>query len=139
MRRFIPLFIFFGITAILYSADKYSKLKLQVKEQPKAVVINALKITPGNIIDGDTIKADVFLPLEVSLYDQSVRCGKVDAFELSEPKGKEAKAAVEKLVKSSTETYIILQGSGYDKYRRVIGEVIFSTPEGSVADRKSVV
>ena len=93
------------------------------KQRASVVTITGSQIPVKviRVIDGDTYVADVELPLSVILQKQRIRCLDYDAYELSTPKGKEAKLELEKLL-TDAHVYIILYGVERDNFGRILGK-----------------
>jgi hypothetical protein len=75
-------------THIVEWKDKIVQVEKEkvVHERP-TVSVNTVKVTVTQVTDGDTIHAEIELPLGVKLINQRIRCLGYDAYELSELKG----------------------------------------------------
>lgn len=79
------------------------------------------------VVDGDSLHCDLDLGWGVWLIDEPVRLARIDAPELSEPGGDEARdflSAQLQGVIASLRASCTLTSVGFDKYRRALGELV---------------
>jgi endonuclease YncB( thermonuclease family) len=100
------------------------------------VLVTAPELVLSNIrvIDGDTVEADIQLPLDIVVQKQSIRLTGYDAWEASKRrrsvnvtdeeviKGKEATEALKALLASGSVSIKMLPERNRDSYGRVLGE-----------------
>lgn len=94
----------------------------------------ALPLANVVVKDGDTVSADVLLPLDIIVHKESIRAGDFDACEVSKTRsavevtpeeiarGKAAKAALKKLVADADQVWFIPYKKR-DKYGRRLGRI----------------
>jgi endonuclease YncB( thermonuclease family) len=91
-------------------------------------------LTNVRVVDGDTLEADISLPMRVTLRQEMIRCANYDAWESSKRrrsvnvtdeevvKGKAAAAALEALIKSG-QLMVQLENDDRDVYGRVLASL----------------
>ncbi len=74
------------------------------------------------IIDGDTIKANLDLGWHISLINQSIRLIRIDCPELDTSAGKAARTYTSSLIPVGST--IMVASASLDKYGRILGDVL---------------
>jgi hypothetical protein len=107
-------------THIVEWKDKIVQVEKEkvVHERP-TVSVNTVKVTVTQVTDGDTIHAEIELPLGVKLINQRIRCLGYDAYELSELKGLDAKNELEAICKDG-EVFGMTAEHTHDSFGRVL-------------------
>lgn len=98
--------------------EKIVEVEKIVKQTP-TVCVDMIKVMVTSVTDGDTVRATLDLPLNVSLVDQRIRCLGYDAYELSELKGLEAKNELATLL-ADGEVFGMTDKDNFDSFGRVL-------------------
>jgi endonuclease YncB( thermonuclease family) len=99
------------------------------------VSADTFKLSNITVVDGDTVRADIHLPFQITLTNKSIRLKDIDAPEVTQrrksvtvtaeeiERGKAAKAYLQTLLKNGA--LLEIGHSGYsDKYGRVSGKLL---------------
>ena len=82
------------------------------------------RLAVKRVIDGDTIVADVELPLGITLRDQRIRIASWNAPERGTPEGGEATELLREIVEANRwQLWIRIAPRERDQYGRVLGEL----------------
>lgn len=78
---------------------------------------------PAAAYDGDTIRLDIDLGFGVWISNQPFRLHGIDAFELGDPGGKEARTALHKLAPAHADLLAITYKDSKEKYGRYLADL----------------
>lgn len=84
------------------------------------------KIWNAEVIDGDTLIADIKLPFRLSLIQQKIRIAKIDAPEVDERGGSAATQFMTDFLhcKTNQRIWLLCGGKIDGKYGRIIGDLV---------------
>tara|TARA_Y100000385_G_scaffold291973_1_gene374951 strand:- start:11925 stop:12473 length:549 start_codon:yes stop_codon:yes gene_type:complete len=134
-KKGLVMIVIIGIvTAFFSSVQLVDTPELVVSSEVVLVTKSELLLSDIRVIDGDTVEADIQLPLDIVVQKQSIRLAGYDAWESSKRrrsvnvtdeeviKGKEATEALKALLASGSVSIKMLPGRSRDSYGRVLGE-----------------
>lgn len=120
LRRWLPIAVSTTLMcAIVVGADA---LHLTGKHDHEPIRPRQAWCDVIRVIDGDTFVADVLLPLDVTLRQQRIRLYGVDAPELREERGPEARDRLEHWLRLQPNVLVELHGR--DNFGRVLARVM---------------
>ena len=133
-KGLITIVIIGVVTAFFSSVQLVDTPEQVVSSEVVLVTKSELFLSNIRVIDGDTVEADIQLPLDIVVQKQSIRLAGYDAWEASKRrrsvnvtdeeviKGKEATEALEALLASGSVSIKMLPKRSRDSYGRVLGE-----------------
>jgi len=137
-KKGLVMIVVIGVVTAFFSSVQLVKDTDYVEPvaSPELVLVTTPELVLSNIrvIDGDTLEADIQLPLDLVVQKQSIRLTGYDAWEASKRrrsvnvtdeeviKGKEATEALKALLASGSVSIKILNEKVRDSYGRVLGE-----------------
>lgn len=95
------------------------KVVEKIVKQTPTVSVDTIRVNLTSVTDGDTVKATLDLPLNVTLVDQRVRCLGYDAYELSEVNGLAAKEGLASLLEGG-DIFGMTDRRSFDDFGRVL-------------------
>ena len=135
LKDFIPLIvvvIIFGLVTYPQMVRSYfpqwepktqvvekEKVVEKIVKQTPTVSVDTIRVNVTSITDGDTCRATLCLPLNVTLVDQRVRCLGYDAYELSEVNGLAAKEGLASLLDGG-DVFGMTDRRPFDDFGRVL-------------------
>jgi len=111
---------------------------------PEWPAVTYYELKDVRVIDGDTLEADIDLPMNITLRDETIRCSDYDAWESSKRRrsvtvsddevvrGKAATAALKELL-SSGSMLVQLESNERDVYGRVLARLFVQSEGGLVS------
>lgn len=151
-RKGLFLLLLTGLVTAFFSSVRIAKDYSSDNEEYRSVqvkVIGQMPLSNIRVIDGDTVEADIEMPLSIVLRSQNIRFTGYDAWEASKRrrsvnvtdeevvKGKRAAKALESFLKSGTVVVDLCSLEQRDSYGRVLATafVVWGDSEKlSVAD-----
>ena len=134
-KKGLVMIVIIGIVTAFFSSVQLVDTPEPVASSEIVLVTKSeLLLSNIRVIDGDTIEADIQLPLDIVVQKQSIRLAGYDAWEASKrrrsvnvtdeevTKGKEATRALEDLLASGSVSIKMLPERSRDSYGRVLGE-----------------
>lgn len=136
-KKGLVMIVVIGIVTAFFSSVQLVDTPEPVASSEIVLVTKSeLLLSNIRVIDGDTIEADIQLPLDIVMQKQSIRLAGYDAWEASKRrrsvnvtdeeviKGKEATEALKALLASGSVSIKMLPERSRDSYGRVLGEAL---------------
>ena len=135
ISKWIPILIILGLISIAFAYPNFSKSLTQrgveefrkVETQLSGQNSESSKLVKiAGVSDGDTVTLET---------GEKIRFCGIDAPEISQPRGSESKAALQKLVDSTKGEAFLVQ-TDRDRYGRIVGELFISANDPKQPERE---